>query len=552
METLPRDDVRLHIVADAMRRRLALVLVVAFVVTAAVGTYALRIAPQYTSSAKLLLRPIPGNALSPDSAKNGQQMTVAMETEAGLVNSPGVAELVGKELKSVVSAGSTSVSATVPPNTQIVQVQYTDSSAAKAQAGTQAYADAFLKFRAEQAKDNLDHQLEILGKQARTTAENLKKVAADAASSKPSADAAAQVQVYTNRLANLQDSIGQLESTNTDAGSIVTPAGLPEGRGGISPLFFIAFAALLGLGAGVSLAIWRERNDDRVRAASETTVAGMPFLSVLPTGHHEAGGVIDSGSADATLVDAYRRGRASLMVAAPSPAVVAVSAVDAAAHGPSVSRVTANLAISLSSAEHSVCVVDATLEGGEIAALLDVPSAPGLTEILLHQEGDVRSLPHNHGVTVLPGGRTPQRSRELYASPHFASILAALRDRFDYVLIAAPPASTPDGNEVALAADGVVVLLTDCRTTHAAVWDVVGRARQLGVTVFGAVALPRPKRLTRGPRADAHSVSERQGTAGSAGSDGTDGVVAWQPPRDPSSESLEPAVTPAPGMPVDR
>ena len=97
----------------------------------------------------------------------------------------------------------------MPPNTQIVQVEYTDSLAAKAQEGTQAYADAFLRFRAAQAKDNLDHQLEILRKQATTTADNLKKVAADAASSKPSADAAAQVQVYTNRLANLQDSIGQ-------------------------------------------------------------------------------------------------------------------------------------------------------------------------------------------------------------------------------------------------------------------------------------------------------------------------------------------------------
>jgi receptor protein-tyrosine kinase len=233
------------------------------------------------------------------------------------------------------------------------------------------------------------------------------------------------------------------------------------------------------------------------------------------------------------------------LVAAPSPAVVAVSAVDAHTDGPLVARVTANLAISLSSAEHSVCVVDATLGGGDLAALLDVPPSPGLTEILLHQEGEALPLLQNHGVAVLPAGRTPQRSRELYASPHFASILASLRERFDYVLIAAPSASTPDGNEVALAADGVAVLLTDCRTTHAAVQEVVSRARQLGVTIFGAVAAPRPKRPTRGLRQGRRSASE------ALDADGT-GAVAWEPPRDPGSESLEPAVTPAPGMPVDR
>ena len=137
-----------------------------------------------------------------------------------------------------------------------------------------------------------------------------------------------------------------------------------------------------------------------------------------------------------------------------------------------------------------MCVVDATLGGGDLAALLEVSPSPGLTEILLHKEGEVLPLLRSHGVAVLPAGETGQRSRELYASPHFASILASLRERFDYVLVAAPSASTPAGNEVALAADGVAVLLTDCRTSHAAVQDVVSRARQLGVTIFGALAAP--------------------------------------------------------------
>ena len=168
METLQRDDVRLHIVADALRRRFVLIVVVVALVTAAIGAYVMHLAPSYAASAKVLIRPIPGNALSLDSSKNGQQVTVAMETEAGLVNSPKVAALVSKALHATVTAGSPAVSATVPPNTQIVEIQYTAHSARAAQEGAQAYADAFLVFRAGEADDNLQHGLAVLAKQAKS------------------------------------------------------------------------------------------------------------------------------------------------------------------------------------------------------------------------------------------------------------------------------------------------------------------------------------------------------------------------------------------------
>ena len=243
VETLPADDVHTHIVADALKRRLFAILALVIVVTGATAAYVTRLEPSYTASAKVLIRPIPGNALSLDSSKNGQQVTVAMETEAGLVNSPNVAALVAKTLKTDVAAGSTAVAATVPPNTQIVEIQYTSASARGAQQGAQAYADAFLVFRASQANDNLQHQLNILAKQAKSAEESLKKSSIAASSDNPPADAAAQVQLYTNRLANLQETIGELQAQATDAGSVVTPATAPPAPTGLDPLFLVLGAA---------------------------------------------------------------------------------------------------------------------------------------------------------------------------------------------------------------------------------------------------------------------------------------------------------------------
>ena len=115
-------------------------------------------------------------------------------------------------------------------------------------------------FRASQANDNLQHQLNILAKQAKSAEESLKKSSIAASSDNPPADAAAQVQLYTNRLANLQETIGQsLQAQATDAGSVVTPATAPPAPTGSDPLF-------LAPGCGVPRLARRRRPGRLARA----------------------------------------------------------------------------------------------------------------------------------------------------------------------------------------------------------------------------------------------------------------------------------------------
>jgi Mrp family chromosome partitioning ATPase len=420
-----------------------------------------------------------------------------METEAGLVNSPNVAALVAKAMKSNVTAGSTAVAASVPPNTQIVEIQYTSSSARRAQEGAQAYADAFLVFRASQANDNLQHQLNILAKQAKSAEDSLKKSSVAASSAKPPADAAAQVQLFTNRLANLQETIGQLQAQATDAGSVVTPATAPPAPTGISPLLLILGAACFALLAGVCLAVWRERNDDRVRVGSETGVAGLPFLAHIPSSASPAA-LSSRPQVGDVLTDAYRRARAGVTVVAPSPSVLAISLVHDL-EGPGVSaEVATNLALSLVSAEHTVCLVDTTWDNDVVSQLLEISQQDGLSEVLLREEVGGLPLVERHGLSVLTAGRAPTRARGLYASAHFAQVIGQLRARFDYVILASPSSSTPDGDEVALAAEGVVLVLADQLTSHAQVFEVETRARQLGLSIVGVISVERSRGLGKG------------------------------------------------------
>lgn len=511
MENLPRNDVQLHVVADALRRRFALILAVAVVLTGSVGAYVLTRSPDYMATAKVLVRPVPGNALSP-TISNGQQVTIAMMTEAGLVDSPGVAELVNKKLGST-SSPSQPVTATVPPNTEIVQIQFTAASPSAAQAGAQAYADAFLSYRATQAGSTQSNQLDSLKVQAKAVGDNLKKATDAAASDKAPADASAQVQVYANRLATLQDSIGQLQSPNINSGTVISPAGLPKAPVGINPWLFIAAAALLGLAGGLALAIWRERKDDRVRAGSETSVEGLPILSNLPREKGSGHRLITQRDPDDLLANAYRAARAGVTAAVGQPSVVTVASVSGKA---SAGEVATNLGLSLASAGYRVTLVDASVGTGDVAQLLDIQAEPGLSDALLDPHSEPPLLFETHGLRVLPAGSDPSAARELHAGTRLATLVSRLREQSDYVLIAAPPASTPEGEAVALVGDGVVLVLADKRTTHQDLAHVVGRADQLNVPLIGALCVPRGRQPAR------HTTTSRQRAGASAGAAAAD------------------------------
>jgi Mrp family chromosome partitioning ATPase len=171
--------------------------------------------------------------------------------------------------------------------------------------------------------------------------------------------------------------------------------------------------------------------------------------------------------------------------------VVAVSAISGRL--PS-AVVTANLGVALQSAGFRTTVVAADLETPVLEELLDVPVSPGLAEIFLAGEDVTNGMLSPSGLRVIPRGENAEAARELYAGSRFEFLVAGLRDEADYVLVSSPPASTSDGDAVAAAADGVVLLIADQHTTHAEVSTVLHRYGRLGVKVLGVVAVPRPSR----------------------------------------------------------
>ncbi|CCH79225.1 putative Lipopolysaccharide biosynthesis protein [Nostocoides japonicum T1-X7] len=499
METAMYEGTHEHLIVHALRRRAVLIITIAMLVAGCGAAYTLMRSPSYTSSTAVLLNPAPGNPLAPGPT-SAQQVTIAMQTEASMVTSPAVTKLVDENLHTGVVAGTSSVTVTVPSNTQIVAILAQAASPADAKRIAASFADQFLAYRAAQSKTNQANQLANLNDQLKSARSSLAKAAQSASKSDASADASAQVQIYTSRVAALQDSIGQIQATQVDAGSVVKPATLPSSPDGLPGWLLILASAALGLFTGLAVAVWRERADDKIRVSHEVLVAGFPVLGDL-------GKDLASQDSEAAASEAYRLVRTAFLAAAPRPSVIVVSPTADRA-GPASGPLVAGLGRSLVDAGYRAVLVDTVPEAQNSAAdVLGVPDGPGLFEVLTGMSLDA-ALVDVGGLKVLRAGNSHERSRDLLGGRGLTDVFDQLHRDVDFVIVAAPPSTTSDGNALVYAADACVLIVMDQVTTYDQVVTAASRARQLDVPVLGLVCAPRTGWGGRPAQADRDVPSE--------------------------------------------
>ena len=530
MDNLPHGDEQDLVLTDAIRRRWLPIVLVTLILATLAGVYAAHRPVTYTSTAKVLLRPSPGNALSVDSITTSQQITVAMTTEAALVTSPEVIDLVNKALHSKLSPGTTTIKSQVATNTEIIVIKYTAPTAAAAEKGANAVATAFLEYRLARATDTIGKQTKSLQSQLKSAQKSLKSAAVTSLGTNPPPDAVSQVQLYASQVATLQQSIGALQVTDTNPGSVATPASAPTSADGFAPWIYILAAVIVGLGAAILIAIWRARNDQRVHASTLVSVRGRPVLVALPSARGHGQRLIAGADDRDPLRDAYRRARTAVLTGVRRPAVVVVSHVSPV--DPE-EEVAANLALSLSSAGFKVGVVDTRLDGrvpGRFGAALE-PRLPAVLDGLAN-----RSMPlaREHGVTVVPSDDNPAMLRDRLAGATFVNLLRELRSRSDYVFVTAPAASTADGAAVALAGDHMILTVVEGVTTRNELHDILDRAERLGIDVVGIIVTPRRRRFLRLPR--------RPATAGKSPKPGKGGKPAQSVPVPDAADEMPAAV----------
>jgi MinD-like ATPase involved in chromosome partitioning or flagellar assembly len=485
MESMPRDDVRLNMVSGALRRHAVLIVLLVIGFGVGAGAYAASLPPTYVATSSVLLRATQGNALSPALSSSGPEITIAMGTESGAALSPRVAVIASKILGSKVQPQSPAILVTSPPNTMILEIQYTAGSAKNAQSGAQAIAEALLQYRRERALSARQYELDALKAQQKAATADLAKWSAAASVTKAPPEAAQQLQLHASQLATLQNSVGALLATDASPGTLIGPAVLPTTPSGLTALVLIPIGLVFGLAVGMVFAIWRGLRDDRVQATAESTIDGLPILAYARRSPGSASPGLSVPS-DTVLADAYRQARAGIQAVTQSPCSLAVSDLSNYRHA---GEVVANLGVCLAGARHSVTVVSA-VPRGDLEELMDVNHEPGLTDVLKTGQAPAAFLRETQSVHVLAIGSDRSEVRDLVASERFTSALASLKTEADFVIVAAGPAMSAEGATVALATDAMVLVVEDRRTTHREVGRMLDRFNQLNINVIGAICVP--------------------------------------------------------------
>lgn len=490
MPQIATEDVRPRLLGDALRRYWALMVVCAIGAAVAAGLFASTRSASYVASARVLLRPTIGNPLAPDNSSSGQQVTIAMQTEATLVDSDPVAALSNPKLVNKWTPGGVAVHASVPPNTQVLLITFKAKSARNAQAGAQSVADSYLAYRKAQSAATVKARSDVLAKQvaAATAKLAVAEKAQASTSSSVSVNATRQIQLLTGQLVSLQDALSQLQGTDTAPGSVLSPATLPGKASGIGPQIIVGVGGVLGLLAGLVFAIALTRSDKRVRR-SAVMVEDVPVLSVLGARRRLLAGR-SSDHPQRGLRSSYQRLRIGALAAVPPSSSIALSAL---AEHEDVGDVAAELGSSFTRAGYHVVVVLATAEATAMS-VLDVSDEPGLSDVLAGAANAADVLLDRGGLQVLAPGRDIEEVQERLSGDRFKAVLRELADTCDYVLVVGPLATTPSGVAVGRASTAMLLVGRELRTTSIDVEDATDRAELVGAHVIGLVLRSRERR----------------------------------------------------------
>lgn len=274
---------------------------------------------------------------------------------------------------------------------------------------------------------------------------------------------------------------------------------------------------LLGLVAGIGFAFLRESLDTKIRStrgvASVTrhTVLGVVAFDSDASAHP----IVMIDRPNGARAEAIRRLRTNLQfVDAASTSRVVLVTSSVASEGKTTTVV--NLAIAVADAGARVLLVDADLRRPSLQAVLGLEGGAGLTDVLIGRAlpQDVIQPWRGGRIDVLASGPVPPNPSELLGSAAMISALDLLKSAYDVVLIdSAPLLPVTDAAVLSSSVDGTLVVVDADRTHKAQLQSSLEALEAVGATVYGIVLNKVDERM-QDPYSYSYSYSYDSGSPG--------------------------------------
>jgi uncharacterized protein involved in exopolysaccharide biosynthesis/Mrp family chromosome partitioning ATPase len=453
----------------------------------------------YESSTSVLVQAVDQDVNAQGGRTKG---TINLDTEAQLVGSGAVAMKAQQLLRSPVSPIelAKNVSVEVPANTTVLVIRYEADNPKGAQAGSHAFAEAYLRNREETAQSGLDQQIKTLSLKIKQLTTNLTVINTRLAAAKAGSSERSNLESLRsnsqNQLNSLTGRLNELTTTTVGAGSIISDARVPEDPTSPNALLNMATGAMVGLLLGLALAFARERLDRRIRTAADVRdrahIGVLAALDERTTPHFDD--VLQPYGPGGRV---FNRLRNEVLASLTSGDQIIV--VTGASRGSATTLVAANLAAALARTGSDVVLIgahlpDSVADAAPLARMLGVAAMPGLSDLLAGRIGLAKAMqrtPRIPSLRIITTGGAATAAG-LMQSQRLRDTLEALRRQAGYVVIEAPStSSSADAQSLASLADAAILAVELRRARRPALLDAAEQLRRVGTPLLGAVVLPR-------------------------------------------------------------
>jgi capsular exopolysaccharide synthesis family protein len=464
---------------DILRRRKAWILV-SIAIMVLLGAAHFLLAPKaYVSTARVLVEEI---NVDPVEAGN----PVDLETEREVVLSTGVARIAKESMGSEESPAALlgHVSVEVAGETQVLTISYTAGTPSQAQSGAGAFADGYLEYRtqrARQASASVRENIEssIVDLQARV-AELTQAIADTAQGTDERALALATRSGLQAQIAEHRLQLADLTGVHTTPGAVIGAPTAPEAPASPSLPIDLGLGLVAGSIIGAVLALFRERTDPNIRGQLDLEeTLGVPALGTVPPVPEwkdaEAPMIITKDAPYDPATEGYRLLRTHLLLAADSAGgEPQVAMVTSALPGEGKTSTVANLGVALAHSGKKTILVSADFRRPRLHQFFELPNHPGLSDIRTGRVSVADALRPTgiENLVLLSTGDTLPGEVELLQPQYLRELAQACLDSddgFDFMIVDSPPI-LPVADSLAMmpAIDQVIFVVDAGKTEHAA------------------------------------------------------------------------------------
>jgi capsular exopolysaccharide synthesis family protein len=437
--------------------------------------------PIYSSSSEVLVQPRGADGLFEDQIVNLNDR--AIETEIQVIEGQQVRERVRTDLG--LDELPPLVAASAVGQTDVISLAVRDANATNTATLANAYADAYISVRREQAVD----ELLAASTEVQSAIDDLQLQLDGLADDDPLRTP------LVAQAANFNTTLDQLRvdaALRTGGAAVIESAEVPTSPVEPTPVRTVTLAMIVGLLIGLGAAFLIDHLDDKVRTDDDLErISKLPVLAVVPVDSPPDHWPIAISEPSHTAVESFRGLRTNLQFLGLDQSISVVQLTSSMA-GEGKTTTAANLAVVLAQAGKRVAIVDADLRRPRLHEVFAVPQTPGLTDLLLGS--DPKSVVNRVQIdaelhiAVYPSGPVPSNPSELLSSRRVSDLLEQMGAFYDYVIVdSAPVLPVSDSVALSAAVDAVLVVTQSGRVTEHNVIDTLERLSQVSAPVLGMV-----------------------------------------------------------------